>query len=216
MKTKGTYIALLIFLVLSFAIGLIALPYLPENVANHWNAKGEADGFSSKTNLILLTPILQAFFSLLLMLIPQIDPRRENISKFRSEYNIFVIFFAFFMFYVHSLTLGLNLGINVNMVQGMVPIFALMNFFIGYLCLKAQPNWFIGIRTPWTLSSDTVWYKTHQLGGKLFFIAGIITLLGLVIPDIAFITMVTPLILVALGLVLYSYIIFNKEKKFNE
>ena len=104
MKTKGTYIALSIFLVLSFAIGLIALPYLPENVASHWNAKGEADGFSSKTNLILLTPILQAFFSLLLMLVPQIDPRRENIRKFCSEYNIFVLFFAFFMFYVHALS----------------------------------------------------------------------------------------------------------------
>ncbi len=215
MNSKSTYFVLIIFLVISFAIGFIALPYLPDNVANHWNAKGQVDGYSSKMNLILFTPILLAFLSLLLMLLPKIDPRRENIKKFQREYNIFIVFFAFFMFYVHSLTIGLNLGLNVNMVQGLVPIFAIMNFFIGYLCLKAQPNWFIGIRTPWTLSSDTVWFKTHQLGGKLFFIAGIITLLGLVIPDIAFYTMVIPLLFVALGLVLYSYVLFNQEKKHN-
>ena len=182
MKIKTTYFILLAFLLLSFAVGLFAMPYLPNNVANHWNAKGEPDGYSTKMNLVLFSPILLTCLSLLLMLLPKIDPRRENIDKFRKEYNIFVAFFAFFMFYVHALSIALNLGVNLNMTQGMVPIFALLNFFIAFLCYKAQPNWFIGIRTPWTLSSDTVWFKTHALGAKLFIVTGILTLIGIIIP----------------------------------
>jgi len=94
-----------------------------------------------------------------------------------------------------------------------VPIFALLNFFIAFLCYKAQPNWFIGVRTPWTLSSDTVWFKTHALGSKLFMATGILTLIGIIIPSISFLLMVIPLIAVALFLVVYSYFEYSQEQK---
>jgi len=213
MNSKTTFIVIFLFLALSFAIGYTALPYLPDNAANHWNAQGEADGFTSKNNLVLTSPILLTALSLLLMLIPKIDPRRENIEKFRKEYNIFVAFFAFFMFYIHALSIALNLGVNFNMTQGMVPIFAALNFILAFLCSKAQPNWFVGIRTPWTLSSDNVWEKTHALGNKLFTISGILTLIGIILPAISFYLMVAPVIATAVILVFYSYITFNDEKK---
>jgi len=78
---------------------------------------------------------------------------------------------------------------------------------------KSERNWFIGIRTPWTMSSDKIWHKTHILGGKLFKIAGIIAIIGIFFGKIAFFFIIIPMILFAIYLVVYSYLEYRKLKK---
>ena len=84
---------------------------------------------------------------------------------------------------------------------------------MGQLITKAKRNYFIGIRTPWTLSSDTVWDKTHQLGGKLFIAAGAISLFGAFFPDAAIFFIMIPVLFVTLFTVLYSYFLYLAEQK---
>jgi uncharacterized membrane protein len=95
----------------------------------------------------------------------------------------------------------------------MTPAMAVLFYYCGVLVENAEKNWFIGIRTPWTLSSDSVWKKTHKLGGKLFKINGVIALLGMLFGQWAFFFVIVPAIFVSFYTILYSYLEYQKEKK---
>jgi uncharacterized membrane protein len=86
-------------------------------------------------------------------------------------------------------------------------------FYCGVLCERAKRNWFIGIRTPWTLSSDRVWEKTHRVGGKLFKIAGVIALIGAMFQRYAVFLVIVPAIAVAVFTIVYSLVIYQREKQ---
>jgi uncharacterized membrane protein len=97
--------------------------------------------------------------------------------------------------------------------QFLVPGLGIFIYACGVLLGKAKRNFFIGIRTPWTLSSDTVWAKTHLLGGWLFKISGVIAILGILFPDLAFYFLLVPLLAASAIAVLYSYILFRSEAR---
>ena len=99
------------------------------------------------------------------------------------------------------------------MIQMLAPAFALFIYYAGVLIEKSEPNFTIGIRTPWTLSSESVWTKTHVLGAKLFKIAGGLALLGIVLPQLAIFFILIPLLLAAFIPVVYSYFEYQKEVK---
>jgi uncharacterized membrane protein len=118
-----------------------------------------------------------------------------------------------FLFYLYLITILWNFGFNFNMIQLLVPAFAVLFYYSGVLIEKAKRNWFIGIRTPWTMSSDKVWDKTHKLGGKLFKISGIISLLGLLSEDYAIYAIILPIISFTAYLFVYSYFEYKKKNK---
>lgn len=211
MSIRQTLIVLLIILVMSAAAGAYAYPRLPERVATHWNAAGEVDGYSSPLSGVLLLPLVLAGVSLLMLFLPEIDPLKANIARFRRQYNRLVVVFAAFMFYLYLLTLLQNLGPRFNLVQALAPAFAALFYYSGVLLGHAQRNFFIGIRTPWTLSSDSVWRQTHRRGALLFKLAGGAALLGVLLPHYAIWLVLAPVLLAALYSVVFSYLIFRQE-----
>ena len=214
MSTRNTTIVIIIITGLLLAAGAALSPFLPAQGATHWNAQGQADGSSSRGFVIFFLPLMGLGTSLFILFLPQIDPKRANIALFRSDYNLFVIFFLGFMGTIHMLSLAWNLGWQVNMIKAMVPIFAGLSYFIGHLMGKARQNWFIGIRTPWTLSSETVWNKTHQQAAFWYKVSAGVSLVGLLMPEgIAFIFVIAPLILVSLYAVGYSFVEYQREQK---
>ncbi len=216
MKTSKRYITLVaVIVLLLFAVSAFFYPQLPDKLASHWNAAGQADGYSSKFWGLFLLPIIAIFLSLLLVFIPGLDPLKANVEKFKGYYYGFVIAFLLFFFYVHLLTVIFNLGYTFNMTTLLMPGFATLFYIIGMVVGKAKRNYFIGIKTPWTLSSDSVWDKTHKLGGKLFKIAAIITLLGVLLDKYAIWFLLVPVLLVGVITVVYSYLVFRKEAKTN-
>jgi len=150
---------------------------------------------------------------LLFILIPKIDPLKQNIEKFRKYFDGFIVLIISFLFYLYLLTIFWNLGIRFNMTQFLVPAFAVLFYYCGILVENAKRNWFIGIRTPWTLSSEKVWDKTHRLGGKLFKICGLIILFGIFLQGYAIFFVFVPVLLVAGYTVVYSYFEYQKEIK---
>ncbi len=165
-------------LLLSFGIAGYFYPQMPERMASHWNAQGQVDGYMSRFWGVFLMPIVSLGLSLLFVLIPRIDPLRANIEKFRRHYYGFVLIILVFLLYLYLLTIFWNLGFRFNMVRMLTPAFAVLFYFCGVLMGKAKRNYFVGIRTPWTLNNEAVWDKTHRLGGKLFKAAGVVALLG--------------------------------------
>jgi uncharacterized membrane protein len=204
-------IAITLVLVLTFAVTILAWPSMPDLVASHWGFSGEADGYMPKAWGLLLVPFLSVGLAALLLL-PRIDPLEANIAEFREAYEGFIAVFLLFMLTMQAFILLWNAGIQVNIALVLSPAFAALFYEIGVLLGQARPNWFIGIRTPWTLSSERVWEKTHALGGKLFKIAGVFALLGIFFPSPAVLFILVPALGVSLYLVVYSYREYRREK----
>jgi uncharacterized membrane protein len=208
---KKTTIIISVILLLSFIVGLYFYPQIPAKMASHWNIKGQVDGYMSKFWGTFLIPFMLLGLTLVFFAIPRIDPLKENIEKFRKYYDGFIIIFLIFMLAIHLQVILWNIGIQIS-PNLMLPIgLGLLFYYIGILCENAKRNWFIGIRTPWTLSSDKVWNKTNKLGGKLFKIAGIIALVGIFFRNYALIFVLVPAISFAVYTIVYSYLEYRKE-----
>ncbi|MDD1662628.1 MAG: SdpI family protein [Methanomicrobiales archaeon] len=204
-------VVILGILVLTFAVGIIAYPFMPDLMATHWGFSGEVNGYMPKIWGLFLVPVISAGLALLLLFIPRLDPLRENIEKVRETYELFIIVMLLFLLYLQVLTITWNLGIRFNITQLLSPAMAALFYACGILIGKAKRNWFIGIRTPWTLSSDRVWDKTHAIGGRLFKIAGVLALGGILLPGLAWLFLLGPVLLISVYLVVYSYLEFRKE-----
>jgi uncharacterized membrane protein len=206
-------ILILVLAALMAGIGLYAYPHMPEVVAVHWNAQGIPNGYGSRFEGAFTLPLIMIVVAGLLLFVPEIDPLKANIEKFRPDFNGFMLAFALFFFYLHVLTTLLNLGFQFSLNQFLVPGLGVFIYAAGVLLGKAKRNFFIGIRTPWTLSSDSVWAKTHVLGGQLFKISGVIAILGILFPNLALLFLLVPLLAASMIAVVYSYVLFRSEAR---
>jgi len=208
---KNAKIIIFLIIAVSFVLAFYFYPKMPEISASHWNIKGEVDGYMSKFWASFLMPIISLALFLLFILLPGIDPLKENVKKFRKYFDGFIIVILLFLLYIYLLTVFWNLGFKLNMNHFMVPAFSALLYCAGILVEKAKRNWFIGIRTPWTISNDRVWEKTHKAGGKLFKISALFVLLGLVFTDYIFYFFIVPMIALLVFSYLYSYLEYQKE-----
>ncbi|MAT42229.1 MAG: hypothetical protein CL609_07805 [Anaerolineaceae bacterium] len=210
MNSKITMIIAIVLGLAVLGLGLVLEPQMPDQMAVHWGADGQVDGYGSHFIGIWLLPIIIIGLTLMMVLIPSIDPRKANIAKFRNEYNGFVLFFSFFLAYLQVLTLLWNLGKTFDLQTYLVPAFGGLVFYIGVLVAKAKSNYFIGIRTPWTLQDEQVWNDTHRLGGLLFKISGLIAFVGIVLPQFNIWLLVAPLLFTSVVTIVYSYFRYQK------
>ena len=215
MTTKATSILVLILIGLSMLAGATLWNQLPEQMASHWNANDEVNGFMPKFWGVFLMPLITLAMLGLFLVLPGIDPLKENVAQFRESFNFFIALISAFMLYIHGLTLAWSLGYqNFKMSAAMLPFLGSLFIAIGLMLRKSKRNFFIGIRTPWTLSSDSVWDKTHQLGSVLFMASGALAIIGGFFGGtIAFLMMFVPLIGSSLLLVIYSYVLYRIETK---
>lgn len=205
-------IAVLAVVLVSLFIGIYIYPMMPERMASHWNAQDQVDGYMGRFWGVFLMPLVTLLLWALFIIIPKIDPLKKNIETFRSYFDGFIIMIAVFFIYIYALTILWNLGHRFRMGQLMAPALAVLFYYCGVLIQHAKRNWFIGIRTPWTLSSDKVWESTHQLGAKLFKVSAIIILLAAVFPDYAVWLILAPVLFATIVTVVYSYLEYRKLK----
>lgn len=215
MSTRTTAIVILLMLVIGTTAGLLLWNRLPDQMASHWDINDQVNGYMSKTWGVFLMPLIVLGMSVLFLVIPSIDPLKANIAKFRETFNLFIVLIVAFMLYIHALTLAWSLGYtNFKMSTSMLPAMGLLFMFIGFMLRKAKRNFFIGIRTPWTLSSDYVWDKTHQLGSILFMASGVLAFIGGIFGGMtAFWFLFVPLIGSTIFLLIYSYVLYQQETK---
>jgi uncharacterized membrane protein len=152
---------------------------------------------------------------LLFLVIPSIDPLKANIAQFREAFNLFIVLMVGFMLYIYGLSLAWSLGYtNFRMSGAMLPAIGLLFIFIGFMLRQAKRNFFIGIRTPWTLSSDAVWNETHRIGAVLFMLSGALAFVGGFFGGmIAFSMMFAPIMGSTLFLLVYSYVLYQRETR---
>jgi uncharacterized membrane protein len=146
----------------------------------------------------------------LLAVLPRIDPLGENIESFRTQYDWFAVVFAAYLSAVHLGVIAYNLGYEFEFTLLMIAGLAALFYYVGIVLDHAERNWFVGIRTPWTLSSDEVWDRTHDFGATLFKLTGIVSALGLLLGDLAMFVLIGAATLTSVTTVVYSYYCYRQ------
>jgi len=210
---KYIWYAIIAVIVFTFALTIAVYPTAPDRIASHWNAAGEVNGYMSKFWGLFLVPFIMTGFVALLAFLPRIDPHKKNYEKFWNYYEGFILLFALFLLAIQAQIVLWSIGYQISPNITFPLLVGALFIYLGFLLSHAEQNWFVGIRTPWTLSSKTVWKKTHQLGGKLFIIAGVISCAGIFAGAYALWFILVPVLAVSVYTVAYSYIEFQKELK---
>ncbi|MBU2678096.1 MAG: SdpI family protein [Gammaproteobacteria bacterium] len=215
MTTVRTNVLCLIFIAITIAVSAYLYPTLPEQIPTHWNLAGEVDDYTPKPWGVLIMPLAAVFVFVIMKLIPVISPRGFRTDQFRGVLNIFTVTLVGFMSAVALLVLLAASGRNVHMNEMIFAGVGLLFIVLGNYLGKVRKNFFIGIRTPWTLASDEVWNRTHRLGGWIFVLIGFFMFLN------AFIRfpegwLIGSIVVVALVPIVYSYVLYRKVEGFEE
>ncbi|GGH78638.1 putative membrane protein [Pullulanibacillus pueri] len=206
------YLFPMILILLSVIAWLVAWPYLPSEIATHWNAKGEVNGYSSRFGATLIMNGLLIFLYFLFLVLPKVDPKKNNYRLFSKSYTIISNTVLVIFFILSLLTLLYSLGYPIPMA-GLSPFIVGAIFIVlGNFMQTIRPNFFLGVRTPWTISNENVWRKTHRLAGKFMFIAGIIIILSVFFPDNWESAIIITCAVLSVGIpACYSYWVYKNE-----
>lgn len=203
-----------LLIALAFAISIVVYNRLPDPMPTHWNMHGEVDGYGSRLVGAFLMPLIMIAIAALIPVLPKIDPRGRNYEKFDTTYFTIMNATITLMLVIHVFALAAALGLNIS-VGGLVPAaVGLLLIVVGNLLPRVRPNWMVGIRNPWTLSSNRVWERAHRVGGYMMLALGVLLLLSgpLAPPMTTFVLTLGGVIAIGIGLTIYSYVLWRKEK----
>lgn len=192
----------------------IAFPKLPAELPTHWGFNGEVNGYSTKLNAMLTQIGIMILLYFSVAFLPKIDPRKQNYKYFSGSYqtiylSLLVLFFGMNIFVILS-----GLGYDIPMSSMGSVVIGMIFIVLGNVMQRVRSNFFIGIRTPWALSNEEVWRKTHRFGGRLFFGGGVLLVLSTfvsgAIKEYLIIGVIAVIVIVPY---VYSYIVYKKLSK---
>lgn len=201
----------LIIMSLSILCWVILYNKLPSQIPMQWGVDGTVNSYAPKLQAAFTHNGILLFLYALLVLSPKMDPRKQNYQKFSRSYRIITLAIMLVLFLLNISVLLASLGYNLN-VTTITPILVGILFIIlGNYMQTVKPNFFIGIRTAWTLSNEQVWRKTHRLGSKLFILGGLLFFVTPFVPEQLLFPLIISIILaVVLIPTLYSYVQYRK------
>lgn len=201
-----------VLVALAFLASAIAYPKLPDEVPIHWDLHGRVNGYGSRFVGVFIMPLAMLGIWALMRALPKIDPHHENYAKMQRAYDVVVYAALTVIGAVHGIVLAAMFGAPISMERLMPALIGVMLIVVGNVLPQARPNWFFGIRTPWTLSNDRVWERTHRVGGYLMVVAGVVGIITAALPFfIAFTALWITTGIAAVGSIVYSYIAWKQE-----
>lgn len=197
----------------ALAWGAFAYGRLPDSVPVHWNVRGEADGFGGPFEGAFGLPLVMLGMYVFLRGIPRLDPGRANYAQFQGAYGVIRIATLAILGSVYAMGQAWAFGHPVNMTTNIAMLVGALFVVLGGVLGKVRPNWFVGIRTPWTLSSKESWVKTHRLGGWLFVAGGLVSMAaGLALPaEWSVGVLLGSGLVVSLACVVYSWVVWRAD-----
>lgn len=211
-----TYVLIWALIAMQILIALAAFPFLPAVVPIHWGANGQPNGYSLKWLATLLFPGLSLGFYTLMHLLTTVGPRlgsRSNAAANAQVRSIFIVGFILFMLIVQLTTTAIALGTPIEFKLILNLALAVFFIFQGNYIGKVRRNFWMGIRTPWTITSDVVWERTHRLGSWLFVAIGLLGIPFSFVPELRIWGMLALIILVVVFLYIYSYLCYRQHTR---
>ena len=212
-KYKITIIITTLITLLPILFGLIVWNRLPEQIATHWGADGQADGYSGKTFAVFGMPCILAVLQLFVSFITLNDPKRRNIHKKPLTLTFWII--PVMSVIVNGITYAAALGMEIEVGIIISILVGILLIALGNYMPKLQQNYTIGIRVPWTLNSTENWNRTHRLGGKTFILGGFLLIitgfLGSMMGDYGTLAAIIVIVLICSGVpAVYSFWLFKR------
>ena len=187
-------------------------PELPAQVAIHWNVYGQPDGYGSRLFAAAFIPCIMVGVTALFAVLPKIDPRRENYASFTFGFRTIFMATLALLLVVHLLVLAAGLGYKIDASYVFPLVIGALFVACGNVMPTFRHNYFVGIRTPWTLASEDVWRKTHRVGGKLFFASGLLMIASSLLPNaFRFPAMIALIFVTAFSTFILSYLYYRKK-----
>ena len=202
----------IVLIAVMFAAAALAWPVAPDRIPVHWNAAGEVDRYGGKVEGLLLMPLIASGIYLLMRYLPNLDPGRANYARFGGVYATIRIAMLALMAAIQGVVLFSVLRRPMDMPLIVPVLVGSLFVLMGGLMGKIRPNWFVGIRTPWTLSSKVAWVRTHRLGGWLFVAQGLLFILSGLLGFSTFNGFViASMFAVIVALFAYSYVVWRAD-----
>jgi uncharacterized membrane protein len=202
-------------LVIMVALSVWAYAELPERVPIHWNVAGDADRLGSRIEAVVVLPLVALGSSALLAVVPLLDPRRANLERSAKAYQAVWIGVMVLVTVMHGAVLASAVadGIEVSVPRIALVLTGGLLMVVGNYLGKIRSNWFAGVRTPWTLSSERSWAKTHRLGGRLLTLVGAATVVAALVASVpvALGVQLGGLLVITVVLTAYSYLVWRSD-----
>ncbi|HVX59463.1 MAG TPA: DUF1648 domain-containing protein [Pirellulales bacterium] len=200
---------------LAWLSAALAYPQLPEQIPTHWNIHGEIDGYGAKWWALFLTPGIMLGAFLMFLALPWLSPRQFAVETFRPTYQFIVVAVLLLIAYIHGLLLWAAWSGPVDISRALMAGICLALAVIGNVLGKVRRNFFVGIRTPWTLASERVWIDTHRLAAWLFVLAGMAGAVAAVVLSqvLSFAVPFALIIAAALASVVYSLVHYKRLER---
>jgi len=193
-------------------ISIVSYPFLPPMVPSHWNIAGQIDAYAPKLQVVLQFPLLSIGIFVLIQVLLAASPRLNNQNP-RANRNVINIILAgtfLFMLVIQlaSTAAAFHVAIDISLITNLA-VSALF-IFIGNYMGKLRRNFWAGIRTPWSLTNETVWERTHRFDGWVFVIGGLVNVVLSFIPAVRFYGLLAVVLLMVLGSTVYSYVVYQR------
>jgi len=187
---------------------------LPETMAVHWDLDGNPNGWMPRAVGAAFGPVMILLLGFLMRVVPRIDPRAENYARFGEAYEVIVASVLVLMLVTHGIMLAIALGYRVSVARVVPALVGVLFVVIGNMMPLVRPNWWFGIRTPWTLSNDRVWTRTHRLAGFCMTGGGVLMIVAALVlpPSLGLPVLLTVAVAATVGPALYSYLTWKREE----
>jgi uncharacterized membrane protein len=190
----------------------VAYPQLAPVVPVHWNAHGQVNGWGPKWSLFLYGPGMMVLLVLLFAGLPWLSPKKFEVDSFRPTYLYIMIVIVAMLAYIQILILIAGLGLMLDVSRAVIGGVCLLIALLGNVLGKVRRNFYVGIRTPWTIANERVWNATHRFAAKTFFAGGLLGLIA-VIARAPFWAPMTTILIAALIPVVYSLVIYKQLER---
>lgn len=195
-------------------VGIFGFIVLPDTVPIHWGINGQANGYGPKWVDTLLFPLMSigiyVLISALLAAGPRLGGRQATAANLQIA-KIIIAGIILFMLVIQLATIAQSIGVGFDMTTVVMLAVSVLFIFIGNYMGKMRRNFWMGIRTPWTLTNTVVWERTHRLGGWLFVAVGLIGIVCSFIPALRLWGIIVPIIAVVIFLYIYSYVCYRQQ-----
>lgn len=198
----------------SFVLWAIFYKDLPAELPTHWGPSGVADDYTSKLGTFFMLHGLMIGMYVMMVFLPKIDPKKANYKMFEKGYFVIVNGMLLLFLAIDLGTIYIGLGHKLEMAKLICVLVGILFIVIGNYMQQVKTNYFVGVKTPWTLSNETVWNKTHRVGARCFMISGFLIMVSFLFPMkwIIWIVISSAVISSAVPIV-YSYVIYKKIVK---